>query len=91
MSEAIKIGGGGWGGYVGGQVAGVSGGGRQIGAKSWIFQTELGPIPVTRCDQCYAFSPPDIALSNNRHNAFSRVKNTTPSEPRPRKFFWGAK
>ena len=31
-------------------------GGGQIGAKCWIFQTELGPIPVTRCDQCYAFS-----------------------------------
>ena len=27
----------------GGQV----GEGGQIGAKSWIFQTELGPIPVT--------------------------------------------
>ena len=32
------------------------------GAKSWIFQTELGPIPVTICDQCYAFFPPGIAL-----------------------------
>ena len=42
-----------WGG--GGKVGGASGGGGQIGAKSWIFQTELGPIPVTRCDQCYAF------------------------------------
>ena len=62
-----------WGG---GQVGG------QIEAKSWIFQTELGPIPVTRCDQCYVF-PPGIALSNNRHNTFSRVKNTKPSGPRP--------
>ena len=35
---------------------GQMGGGPQIGAKSWIFQTELGPIPVTRCDQCYVFS-----------------------------------
>ena len=34
---------------------GQIGGGGQIGAKSWIFQTELGPIPVTRYDQCYAF------------------------------------
>ena len=24
------------------------------GTKSWIFQTELGPMPVTKCDQCYA-------------------------------------
>ena len=37
-----------WGG---GQV-----GGGQLGVKSCIFQTELGLIPVTRCDQCYAFS-----------------------------------
>ena len=34
----------------------VSWGGAQIEAKSWIFQTELGPIPITRCDQRYAFS-----------------------------------
>ena len=38
---------------------GLSGGGGQvggqIGATSWIFQTELGPIPVTRCDQYYVF------------------------------------
>ena len=67
------------------------GGGGQIGAKSWIFQTELGPIPVTRCDQCYAFFPPGIALSNNRHNTFSRVKNIKPSGPRPPKSFWGGK
>ena len=51
--KLLKVGGGGqmgrliWGG-------GASVGG-QIGAKSWVFQTGLGPIPVTRCDQCYAF------------------------------------
>ena len=33
------------------------------------------------------FCPPGIALSNNRHNTFSRVKNTKPSGPRPPKFF----
>ena len=50
MSEAIKS----WGG--GSNGAAKLGGGEQVeGAKSWIFQTELGPIPVTRCDQCYAF------------------------------------
>ena len=68
------------------------GSGGQIGAKSWIFQTELWPIyiPVTRRDQCYAFFLPGIALSNNRHNTFSRVKNTKPSGPRPPKFGGGA-
>ena len=42
---------------VGGGANGVAKLGGQVGAgaKSWIFQTELGPIPVTRCDQCYAF------------------------------------
>ena len=47
VSEAIK----GWGRGGGGNGAAKLGGGEQIGAKSWIFQTELGPIPVTRCDQ----------------------------------------
>ena len=44
MSEAIKS----WGGGDG--AAKLGGGGQmlgQIGAKSWFFQTELGPIPVT--------------------------------------------
>ena len=70
------------------ELGGGPSGGRQIGAKSWNFQTELGLIPVTRCDQCYVF-PPCIALSNNRHNTFSRVKNTKPSGPRPLNFLLG--
>ena len=40
-----------WGGGQFGGGGGVGGG--QIGAKSWIFQTEIGPLPVTRCEQCY--------------------------------------
>ena len=53
MSEAIKSWGGG-GANGAAKLGGASGG--QIGAKCLIFQTELGPIPVTRCDQWYAFS-----------------------------------
>ena len=50
--KLLKVGGGGEGPN---GAAKLGGGGGQVGAKSWIFQTELGPIPVTRCDQCYAF------------------------------------
>ena len=40
---------------VGGPNGAAKLGGGGIGAKIWIFQPELGPIPVTRCDQCYVF------------------------------------
>ena len=50
MSEAIKSLGGGANGAAKLEGGGQVGGGQmlgQIGAKMWIFQTELGPIPVT--------------------------------------------
>ena len=35
----------------------LGGGEAKLGLKVSIFQTELGPRPVTRCDHCYAFFP----------------------------------
>ena len=68
-------------------------GGGQIAAKSWIFQTELTVYTRYKMWSMLCFFPPGIALSNNRHNTFSRVKNTKPSRPRPTRlsifFFWG--
>ena len=76
--KLLKVGGGGANG------AAKSGGpvGDQIGAKSWIFQTELGPIPVTRCDQCFAIFH-QVEHFQTTHNTFSRVKNTKPSGAPP--------
>ena len=72
MSEAIKSSGG------GGQMGRLSWGGAswggQIGAKSWIFQTELGPIPVTRCDQCYAFSTRYSTFKQQAQHIFKSKK-----------------
>ena len=71
--------------------------GGQIGAKSWIFQTELGPIfPLQDVINVMLFSTRyrPIALSNNRQHhecTFSRVKNTKhrSSGSRPPKLFLG--
>ena len=64
--KLLKVGGGANGAAKlgGGQVGG------QIGDKRSIFQTELGPIPVTRCDQCYAFF---IGSTNFPTKVFSSI------------------
>ena len=83
MSEAIKsvcVCGGG----------GKCGGGK-LGLKVGSFKQNEGLYPLQDVINAMLFStfPLFIALSNNRHNTFSRMKNTKPSGPRPPKFLGG--